>query len=863
MGVFMAKSAEWPKVRELFEAALAVDPPSRREWVFKRAHSGLAEEVMSLLEADGTKSVPLDDPDSFLQMSITDESGPSEGRASAGERLGRFEIRGVLGSGRSGVVYRAWQAFPPREVALKVIRAAVWSRDASSRFETEVRALAKLSHPRIARVLETGTLPEPGGVRRPYLAMELVEGGRPIHRTVDGLDRLSRLALIEDLCDAVAHAHQNGVLHRDLKPGNVLVGTDGTLKVIDFGIARLEEDADHATLTGQLLGTPAYMSPEQLRGGPTDTRTDVFAIGLIGREVMGPEMNTGDVRIVLDKAAADDPADRYQSAAELLQDLIRIRENRVILAKHASVPEIVFKYARRHRGLCLSIASVAVIVLAAVFSLVVFAGQTARANADARDVASFMLDQMIDRLEDRIGSAAERRELATRLLVHVDRLALRSAEEAGDISRARLLRILGDEAQAAGDNTLSLDHLGQAFMIRQRLAASHPEDNERQADLSIALVRVGDLLGCVGRPEQQRIHYERAMEIDRSLVAKLPDNAHYASNLIYSLLRVADLCIRDNQPDRAMPLAGEQLEIASAFLKRNPHDASWLWEVAQAQSWLHDVVHAAGLEPPRMPSLNDRLEVARRLAQADPGSRRFLVRLISVLLRLTSELGAVGRFPDALAVAEENVRNSRRLIDADPADLTGIAWMARSLGSKAAVHAQMADQSMVIECIDQAKAACEQYQHVRGMEWEAIELWIEVLRRESDSFTLLGMSGVANAANRAAASLLRSFRDQTGGTVQWREIALQLRCADASITDPTEAERKELRSMTELLGDQKQRNRQADLAQQLSQAGRCDEALEIIRHARELRGDPTDSISAQLDDTERHCRGVGQPPATP
>jgi tetratricopeptide (TPR) repeat protein len=842
----------------MFEAALAVDASSRREWIFTNAHSSVAEEVMSLLAADGAKSVPLDDPGTFLHLSMTDEPVGKGGRADVGERLGQFQIRSVLGSGRSGVVYRAWQEFPPREIALKVIRAAVWSRDASSRFATEVRALAKLSHPRIARVLESGTLPEPGGVRRPYLAMELVEGGRPIHHSVDGLDRMARLALIEDLCDAVAHAHQHGVLHRDLKPGNVLVGADGRLKVIDFGIARLEEDSDHATLTGQLLGTPAYMSPEQLRGGPTDTRTDVFAVGLIGREVMGPELNTGDIRIVLDKAAAADPTDRYQSAAELLQDLIRIREHRVILAKHASLPEIALKYAKRNRGFCLGIASVTLIALAAVISLGLFAGQTARANAEARDVASFMLDEMIDRLEDRIGSAAERRELATRLLVHVDRLALRSAEEPANVSRARLHRILGDEAQSAGDNTSALDHLGQAFTIRQRLAAARPDDRSRQAELSIAVVRVGDLLGCVGRPDQQRLHYERAMEIDRTLVAIDPADTHYASNLIYSLLRVADLAIKNDQPDLAMRLATEQLDIASAFLKRQPQDVTWLWEVVQAQSWLHDVVRSAGLQPRLVPSLNDRLDVARRLAGTDPESRRFAVRLTSVLLQLTSELAAVGRFSEAVAVAEEHVRNSQRLIDADPSDLTGIAWLARSMSSKAGVHAKMGDQLMVVACIDQAKDACEKFEQVRGLDWETTELWTDVLRREADSFTTLGMHDVANAANRAGASMLRNFRDQTAGTVQWREIALRIRCAVATITEPTQAERLEINAMTEVLGDQNQRPRQADLADQLCQAGRCAEALDLVHRIRELRGDPADPIGAQIDRIERTCRGLQQ-----
>lgn len=734
-----------------------------------------------------------------------------------------------------------------------MIRAALWDGQSPTRFETEVRALARLSHANIARVLESGTFPEPGGVRRPYLVMELVDGGRPINQSVAGLERTARLSLVEDLCRAVAHAHQHGVLHRDLKPGNVLVGADGQVKVIDFGIARLEEDTDHATLTGQLLGTPAYMSPEQLRGGIADTRTDVHAIGLIGREIMGPELLTGDVQIVFDTACAADPQDRYQSVADLAQDLARIREHRVILAKNATALEVAFKYAKRNRPLCIGVGAVAFTVIAAVVLLMVFAGQTARANADARDVASFMLDRMVDRLEDRIGSAADRRELATKLLVHVDRLALRSSDETVEEPRARLHRILGDEAQAAGENQTAMDHLGQALTIRQHLAAARPEHAELQAELSVAIVRVGDVLGAAGHLDEQSIHYERAMQIDRSLAVEHPEDQHFASNLIYSLMRVADLWVKSNEPTRAMPLASEQLEIATRFLSRHPQDASWLWEVVQAQSWLDDVVRAAGVQPRAAPSLNDRLDVARRLAAADPDSRRSAVRLMSVLLQLMSELASAGRVAEAVAVAEGNVQVSRRLIAADPSDLTGIAWLTRSLAAKASVHSKMGDEAMVVSCIEQAKAACTQFELVRGSDWETVDLWSCVFRHEADSFTSLGKADCANVANREGIALLGTFRNQTGGKVHWREIALRCRCAYACLTDPSPVERADLHAMTSILADGQVRWRQADLADQLLSAGRFAEAMDIIAHIKGLGADPSDSISEQVDRIERAC----------
>src|SRR5262245_29467527 len=207
------------------------------------------------------------------------------------ERIGSFRILEVLGRGVMGVVYRAAQDRPTREVPLKVLAPGAGGPETRARFALEAEALGRLQHPGIAQIYEAGTYASPHG-DRPFLAMELVRG-EPLHTWVlqHAPPLARRVALWAELCDAVHHAHQKGVIHRDLKPSNVLVDAGGRIKVLDFGIARLV-DADRVTSqhthTGQLLGTLAYMSPEQANGTAerVDVRTDVYSLGAIGYELL-------------------------------------------------------------------------------------------------------------------------------------------------------------------------------------------------------------------------------------------------------------------------------------------------------------------------------------------------------------------------------------------------------------------------------------------------------------------------------------------------------------------------------------------------------------------------------------------------
>ncbi len=224
------------------------------------------------------------------------DDGAAQGTASrdsSGRRVGPYRLLDKLGEGGMGEVWRAEQTAPVRRiVAVKLVKPGMDSRQVIARFEAERQALALMEHPCIAKVLDAGTTPE----GRPYFAMEYV-AGVPITTYCDRrrLGTRERLELFRRVCEGVQHAHQKAVLHRDLKPGNVLVtDVDGRPlpKVIDFGVAKATTqpltDATMQTALGQILGTPAYMSPEQadLTGEDVDTRTDVYSLGVILYELL-------------------------------------------------------------------------------------------------------------------------------------------------------------------------------------------------------------------------------------------------------------------------------------------------------------------------------------------------------------------------------------------------------------------------------------------------------------------------------------------------------------------------------------------------------------------------------------------------
>src|SRR5262245_2540886 len=196
--------------------------------------------------------------------------------------VARYEVLGVVGQGAMGIVYQARDPQLDRLVALKTLRPELGlPPEARTRFTQEARAAGRLSHPGIVAIHDvidvTGT---------PYIVMEYVDG-RTLAELIasDGPLALDRaLPLVRQLCASLDYAHAHGVVHRDVKPGNVLVTDDGVIKLTDFGIARVA--GGHGTRTGVMLGTPAYMAPEQLRGAGPDAGSDRFAVGVVVYELL-------------------------------------------------------------------------------------------------------------------------------------------------------------------------------------------------------------------------------------------------------------------------------------------------------------------------------------------------------------------------------------------------------------------------------------------------------------------------------------------------------------------------------------------------------------------------------------------------
>jgi WD40 repeat protein/predicted Ser/Thr protein kinase len=298
-------------------------------------------------------------------------------------RVGGYRVVRLIGRGGMGAVYEAEQDNPRRPVALKMICPGLASPDLVRRFAREAHVLGRLHHPGIAQVYAAGVTDD----GQPYFAMELVHGpplleyaGR--HR----LDTAARLALAARVCDAVQHAHEHGVIHRDLKPANVLVDETGQPKVLDFGVARATDADLHITTggteVGQVIGTLAYMSPEQVEGNPAalDFRSDVYALGVVLFELLSGRLPyslrglplaeaarvihdrdpdrlgsvdtslRGDVETIVAKALEKDKGRRYESAGALAADLRRYLAGEPVAARPASAWYQFRKFARRNKA---------------------------------------------------------------------------------------------------------------------------------------------------------------------------------------------------------------------------------------------------------------------------------------------------------------------------------------------------------------------------------------------------------------------------------------------------------------------------------------------------------------------------------
>ncbi len=385
------------RVKALFHEA--IERPAEQPAVIQKAEREdreVAAELRRLLALHVPDDSFLVEPPAASASTVLEQLADGGAALPAGTRIHGYEILDVLGRGGMGIVYRARQQRPQRIVALKMLRTHLATPRQRRRFEYEAELLARLRHPGIAHIIEAGIADTAHGPQ-PFFAMEWING-------VSLLDFATRrrlgvrggLALLADVADAVAHAHEKGVIHRDLKPSNILVDDAGQPKVLDFGVARATDaDLQTTALTGvgQLVGTLAYMSPEQVDGDAAalDTRSDVYALGVIAHELLtgrlpyrldgktlaaaarviqqeqAPPLHRTDSGVpweaaaIVGKALEKESAHRYANAGELAADIRRFLDNQPISARPTTALYQLRKFARRNRGL---VAAVVTVVLA-------------------------------------------------------------------------------------------------------------------------------------------------------------------------------------------------------------------------------------------------------------------------------------------------------------------------------------------------------------------------------------------------------------------------------------------------------------------------------------------------------------------
>ena len=586
---------QWDRVKELFLQALELPPTDRERFLesFAGDDASLRDEVQSLLASHTD--------DDFLE---TPPAGPDPTPAAtasttAGNTVGPFRLVREIGRGGMGTVWEAHRTGDDFEqrVAVKIIASHLSAAAFEERFIAERQILASLEHPNIARLLDGGTT-EAG---LPWFAMELVDGV-PIDTYCDDhqLSVETRLELVEQLCEAVDLAHRHLVVHRDIKPSNVLVTTDGTPKLVDFGIAKLL-DPDHGnnthwTAVGLRPLTPAFASPEHLRGEAVSMASDVYSIGVLLYTLTtgklpyhtptrpdallraieagppsrpsrraGSESDRGhlhkqispDLDAIVLKALEADATARYPTVRALADDLRRHRQHLPVVARRPSVAYRLARFVRRHR---LGVAAAVVMLALAGNAIVQSVRHTRQLRVERNQAleaqslaerkeseARATIDFLIDIFEQSRPNKAQGEELTALEILSRGSQQLNSELHDQPLVRARLLDTIGRAYNALGVEDQAEPMLLEALELRrQHLGDDDPETAQSLTSLA-AFERTR------GRPTQAVELFRQALKIQRTALGE--DHVTVAAtrrDLAASLRYVGELEEADRLSEQAL-----------------------------------------------------------------------------------------------------------------------------------------------------------------------------------------------------------------------------------------------------------------------------------------------------------------------
>lgn len=708
----------------IVEAALGLtDAEARAAYVVAECgeNAALRARVEQLLALDGTDAPFLQTTSFARAFALTDVIA---------ERIGPYRVTGEIARGGMGQVLRAERDDGrfAQTVAIKLIRADIASEAGLARFDAERRILARLQHPGIVRILDGGEHED-----RPWLAMDFIDG-LPVTEALERMnaDQGARLDAFEAIGEAVAYAHRNLVIHADLKPSNILMRADGSVHLLDFGIARLIGDLASEAGAAPSPLTRGYAAPERTGGAAPTVASDVFSLGMLavqmltgrvpaglGAVVKGSMLPAGwlqdDLQAIAALALAADPAERYPDVAALLSDLRRHRASLPVRArKDAPWGYIAGRFAWRHRR-GLALAGAAFVLLAAtsvITTLSYWRAEAARSEAearfaDARGAAKTMIRDLLPKLEAVPGTLALRTEAAAAAGVYLDRLAA-SAESSdavrieaasgllqlaqhlagagrpnlgqpdradADLRRAdALLAPLGDAAARQLHARVLLERVRLAAFMQSDLPAA--EVLAKQADAAMAGLRADSMLARTRAAVMADLsgwqgRFAQEAKLADAALALIPPGTRWSDSLDRGHLMAskAEALYFMDRAGEALPIYRAALDEMDALRRAYPAHP-YLAGAASVAGWnLGSTLIELSRPREALEVLAGAEADAREAVRLDPADREGRRRLRVVRNAQAQALGLAGETDKALALLGEIRGSDEALLRAEPSAL--------------------------------------------------------------------------------------------------------------------------------------------------------------------------------------------------
>ena len=721
-------TAPWERVKDLFSAALELEPDARRAFLDAQCagDAELRAEVDSLLAAHDTTGDFIEKPAAHRALGIAAET---EAPAWIGRRVGDYRLVEEVGRGGMSEVYKAVRDDDEyhKDVAVKVLRRGYDTKSLLKRFKVEIQILATLDHPNIARLLDAGTTEE--GL--PYLVMDYIQG-RPIddYCSFHRLTIAQRLELFRALCGAVQYVHQHLMVHGDLKCSNVLVADNGTVKLLDFGIARLLnpapginiQDPKAGGMTGLVALTPEFASPEQVRGGPITTASDVYSLGVVlyrlltgvlpyrlrgefsyelakqilERDAVVPSVAVkehenaetqgfarplrGDLDNIVLMALEKDPAKRYTSAERFDEDIRRHLEGFPVRARSSGYFYQLGKFAGRHKA---GIAAAALLLVTLIGGIVATTWQariafSERARAErhfneVRKLANVFMFDIHGAIADLPGSTPARQLLVENSLKYLETL---SSESGNEISLQRELASAyekvadvqgGFRAASLGDTKGAISSYRKALAIRKTLSEMSPQDRDVKRELLRSYGKLSESLAGEGDTKGALDATRQLLRLAQELAAGSEATTADRRNMGSALGSLGWQMTRTNQVGDGLFFLRQAVAVYESLLDLDPTDLESHRLVSLMYSRMGDALleHTDdAAEALRMHTKG--YEVVQHMADVDPRNTRLrkmagysLLGMGGALLRMKQPRAALDKQLQAVAIL-------RSTLDADP-----------------------------------------------------------------------------------------------------------------------------------------------------------------------------------------------------